>query len=464
MYRSRADYSSCQLLAELSHIGPAKHVRPRFARGIIEIWHELVIIDSLTSSLISIFKHLRHSEAQARNERTSMSAQNTFCCVNAGNCPVSAVSCSRRPTWYTKFAKSFAFCIITSMLAMSVSHLCDKYSTSTSFRIIQADLENLKNNLETLSLEVKNVIEIRDELNSKLQEVSDVIPKISEVIQNLRNEVSEEMNMVPISLENVKNMVKSELETYDADKTGKTDYALESSGGTILSTRDTESYSIGAPVLKLFGIPLCQQHNTPRAVIQTGVLPGDCWAFKGSNGSVVIRLLGYVNISGISLEHISSSISPTGETDTAPRDFSVWGLKDIEDEQPFAFGKFTYNNSGSPLQYFKIEVTNETYDIIELKVHSNSGNADYTCIYRIRVHGTLNRIRSSPLTSLSRIFSHALPLHTRTSHCVKLRPANNGREPFLVSNPNDRSFFSTNAEEIEEISDEFWRYSFFDYT
>jgi len=35
------------------------------------------------------------------------------------------------------------------------------------------------------------VIEIRDELNSKLQEVSDVIPKISEVIQNLRNEVSE---------------------------------------------------------------------------------------------------------------------------------------------------------------------------------------------------------------------------------------------------------------------------------
>jgi len=62
----------------------------------------------------------------------------------------------------------------------------------------------------------------------------------------------------------------------------------------------------------------------PRSIHQTGVLPGDCWAFKGSNGSVVIRLLGYVNVSGISLEHISSSISPTGETDTAPRDFSVW--------------------------------------------------------------------------------------------------------------------------------------------
>jgi len=40
--------------------------------------------------------------------------------------------------------------------------------------------------------------------------------------------------MVPISLENVKNMVKSELETYDADKTGKTDYALESSGSVTI--------------------------------------------------------------------------------------------------------------------------------------------------------------------------------------------------------------------------------------
>lgn len=33
-----------------------------------------------------------------------------------------------------------------------------------------------------------------------------------------------------LSPETVKSMVKSELETYDADKTGRTDYALESAG------------------------------------------------------------------------------------------------------------------------------------------------------------------------------------------------------------------------------------------
>lgn len=114
-----------------------------------------------------------------------------------------------------------------------------------------------------------------------------------------------------------------------------------SAGGEILSTRDTELYSTGASVLNLFGTPRCQQQNTPRAVIQvtryiisisywpwsihqTGVLPGECWAFKGSNGNVVIRLLGYIHVSGVSLEHISPVISPTGETDTAPRNFSVW--------------------------------------------------------------------------------------------------------------------------------------------
>jgi len=43
------------------------------------------------------------------------------------------------------------------------------------------------------------------------------------------------MNLGVLSLENVKNMMKSELETYDADKTGRTDYALESSGSALFN-------------------------------------------------------------------------------------------------------------------------------------------------------------------------------------------------------------------------------------
>lgn len=40
-------------------------------------------------------------------------------------------------------------------------------------------------------MEVKNVMETRDDLKSKLKEVGYVIPKMSEAILHLRNEVSE---------------------------------------------------------------------------------------------------------------------------------------------------------------------------------------------------------------------------------------------------------------------------------
>lgn len=58
--------------------------------------------------------------------------------------------------------------------------------------------------------------------------------------------------------------------------------------------------------------------------LQSGVMPGECWAFKGSTGTAVIKLISKVYISGFSLEHISQNISPTGDISTAPRDFAVF--------------------------------------------------------------------------------------------------------------------------------------------
>lgn len=58
-------------------------------------------------------------------------------------------------------------------------------------------------------------------------------------------------------------------------------------------------------------------------LLQPGMAPGQCWAFKGSRGQAIIKLVSPVRISGVSLEHISKSISPTGEISTAPKDFSI---------------------------------------------------------------------------------------------------------------------------------------------
>ncbi|XP_078044032.1 tetratricopeptide repeat protein 39C [Augochlora pura] len=324
-------------------------------------------------------------------EGDPMSGRSTDCCANnGGTCPAVFLNSSHPPAWYYKFIKPVVFCVITSLLAMSVSHVCDKYSASSTFKVIRSDLVTLRTHLNTLSMEVQNVMETRDDLRNKLNEVGHVIPKMAEAIKYLRNEVSEGMKAMSPNM--VKDLVRSELQTYDADKTGRTDYALQSSGGAILSIRNTETYSAGAPVLKLFGIPLCQQQNTPQTIIQTGVLPGECWAFKGSTGSAVIQLLGPVIVSGVSLEHIPESISPTGETSTAPKKFSLWGLDCVDDTHPFLFGEFMYDNSGPPIQYFETQKKEKKpYEIVELKVHTNSGNNEYTCIYRIRIHGALSR-------------------------------------------------------------------------
>lgn len=67
----------------------------------------------------------------------------------------------------------------------------------------------------------------------------------------------------------IKGLVKEELENYGSDKTGKTDYALETAGGRIVKVIDTENYG---STVGLFGLTLCEGTNGPRAMIQVNVI------------------------------------------------------------------------------------------------------------------------------------------------------------------------------------------------
>ncbi|XP_044731520.1 SUN domain-containing protein 1-like [Chrysoperla carnea] len=245
------------------------------------------------------------------------------------------------------------------------------------------------------------ICDIKDDLNDVKVKVGDLDDKINQLIQNGTNDVLNEIkelfadqnriiiNNIP-SLDYIKKLLKDALSQYDADKTGRTDFALESSGGAIVSIRSTENYVRGAPTLTLFGIPLCSGSNSPRTIIQPSTLPGECWAFKGSSGTAVIKLLGRVVVTGVSLEHIPASISPTGELKTAPKEFSIWGLTSEVDNEGAFLGQFIYNISGPSVQYFPVNNCYKSYNYVEFKVISNHGNPEYTCVYRIRVHGKLD--------------------------------------------------------------------------
>ena len=56
---------------------------------------------------------------------------------------------------------------------------------------------------------------------------------------------------------------------------------------------------------------------------QPDVLPGQCWAFKGSQGFLVIQLAGAIYPSSFSMEHIPKALSPTDKIDSAPKDFTI---------------------------------------------------------------------------------------------------------------------------------------------
>lgn len=192
-----------------------------------------------------------------------------------------------------------------------------------------------------------------------------------------------------VTQEDVRAAVTNALRLFSEDRTGLADYALESGGGSILSTRCSETYETKAALLSLFGVPLWYFSQSPRAVIQPDVHPGNCWAFRGATGFLVIRLSMRVLPSAFTLEHIPKALAPSGTLHSAPRDFAVYGLANESRERGKLLGTYTYDQDGDALQTFAVSEENgEAFQIIEVQVLSNWGHEEYTCMYRFRVHGT----------------------------------------------------------------------------
>uniref|UniRef100_A0A2K6N2C3 Sad1 and UNC84 domain containing 1 n=1 Tax=Rhinopithecus bieti TaxID=61621 RepID=A0A2K6N2C3_RHIBE len=184
-------------------------------------------------------------------------------------------------------------------------------------------------------------------------------------------------------------IVDNALKLYSQDKTGMVDFALESGGGSILSTRCSETYETKTALMSLFGIPLWYFSQSPRVVIQPDIYPGNCWAFKGSQGYLVVRLSMMIHPAAFTLEHIPKTLSPTGNISSAPKDFAVYGLENEYQEEGQLLGQFTYDQDGESLQMFQaLKTPDDTvFQIVELRIFSNWGHPEYTCLYRFRVHG-----------------------------------------------------------------------------
>ncbi|RWS22189.1 SUN domain-containing protein 1-like protein [Leptotrombidium deliense] len=217
-------------------------------------------------------------------------------------------------------------------------------------------------------------------------EMQESVNELSSKMQNTQTEIKN--TKVEVSVDDVKKLIREALFVYDADKTGIPDYALESSGGTVIDIRCSETFDPYGIQYKIFGIPVWSTSNSPRAVIQPTITPGDCWAFKGPQGHLVMKLSKKIVPTSFTYEHISKQISRDGNINSAPREFQVRGLKDENDKEGELLGSYYYEDNGMPLQNFAVTHPNpKPYIYIELVITSNHGHDEYTCLYRFRVHG-----------------------------------------------------------------------------
>jgi len=342
--------------------------------------------EGANQELVEEVNSLRAKILELEEEQTKLNATMTGCCKDLSMIEISV--------------EQHLASLMESVMAGGEggSHAARTFSTWLNSHLLaraelEASLTSLSADLDTKLAEVgtsvrkeageagqqlmdKVSLQLREELEIRLQEVqAAAVDGAVPSVQGLnRTEVLE--------------IVKNSLIQYDADKTGMFDYALETAGGSVVSTRCTETYVQKTAMYSIFGIPVWYPSNNPRTIIQPGVQPGECWAFKGSSGYIVIQLSEAIVPTRFSMEHISKTMSPSGKIDSAPKDFVVYGLRNEKDHDPVRLGAFTYSQDTDPLQFFEMpEAVSEAFPYVELDILSNHGNINYTCLYRFRVHG-----------------------------------------------------------------------------
>ncbi|XP_061314152.1 SUN domain-containing protein 3-like [Pezoporus flaviventris] len=166
------------------------------------------------------------------------------------------------------------------------------------------------------------------------------------------------------------------------------DWALEAIGASIDEERTSKSYGGEGMMTWLLSLFTFLFANPPVTILQPSVTPGNCWPFHGSQGHVVIRLPVHIWPTAFTVWHISEAVSPSGEVSSTPREFTVFGVDEAMAET--LLGTFTYDVHKGIAQTFHVQKELPgTFRYIKFQVQSNWGNPEYTCVYRVQVHGTM---------------------------------------------------------------------------
>jgi hypothetical protein len=217
--------------------------------------------------------------------------------------------------------------------------------------------------------------------------------------------------------------------SYVIDPVGLPDFAQWSAGariilpyttGTTRKQRMKNERLFFASVFSTPDIPAMrysEEWRGPEMAITPVLGLGDCWPIRGRSGSLGISLARTIQPKSITVEHVPRQLA--FDLTSAPRDIEVWNIAEHDSPGPVGNGylidiqtsdiraegvlskeaillaRFTYNIYASEhIQTFEvlphIAHSDVRTKIILFIIRNNWGNEDFTCLYRVRVHGHIN--------------------------------------------------------------------------
>lgn len=232
------------------------------------------------------------------------------------------------------------------------------------------------------------------------------------------------------------------------DGIGKADFALYSAGGRVIPQLTSNAYEVKPSSWSSYLVGAVTGRGyvmgrPPVTALHPDINVGNCWPFAGTSGQLGVVLARAVYISEVTIEHVPRDIAY--DIRSAPRQMELWGLVDgadnvakvkeyqqrvverrmeavkraeaegsplppDEDAYPpslprsphyLRLAQISYDiHASNHIQTFsipnEIQELGADFGIVVLIIKNNWGEEDYTCLYRMRVHGT-EKDRPPPL-------------------------------------------------------------------
>ncbi|ORX94979.1 hypothetical protein K493DRAFT_220191 [Basidiobolus meristosporus CBS 931.73] len=199
----------------------------------------------------------------------------------------------------------------------------------------------------------------------------------------------------------IEDLIQGTLFKHTADTIAKPDFAMYSAGARVITKLTSPSYlpqtgSFLGKLAQVFGINTRKNGNPPAIAMDPDTHLGRCWAFPGSQGQLTIQLSRTINATDFTIEHVDQQVAI--DLRSAPKNIEVYGFiheptdsveDDLEEYNRFLLGRFEFDPKEHPIQTFSA-ISERQVKYVQLRVLSNHGHPDFTCIYRFRVHGKLN--------------------------------------------------------------------------